>query len=429
MKPKDLAATEQQLIGGLLLYPERLEEVSSIIDTSDLATEPARMAIGGMVRLRKRGARRWVPHDLLAVSQVDEQYLAGAMELMPTDVVRLARLVRENAIERKTINLLRERAREIVDSDDVVQSLSRLTQELEQLRQRASTLGPSNMEAVTKTILRRAAQAKTGARRPVLLGEAFREVTDSMRGLMPGRLYILAGRTGTGKTAVALHWAFYGARRPLFVTSEMTEEDLLSRLMSHIAGIPQPCIEAGDLNDEDFERLEEARRQIMASDFAVLPANDKTADEVTAAIAELHRHRKFDLICHDYLQLFRKPRNAMSEYEAVSHSSRVMMHFAKRLGPPILQLAQLNRETERRENPEPKKSDLRGSGTIEQDADGIFLLHRPADYPWAKKQPMADDPSALLVKMDKNRSGPCGRWYVHTDFRTYRFQRGHLRAV
>lgn len=415
---------EKGLVSHLLNNPADFDVIAPALDEQDFHHPVTRRLFVGLRALRKMSPR-WSPYDVLGFCEARREdvteLVTGHCDFTPR--VSASKL-RQLRVQRDLSSTMRRGAIKIESAEeDLLGEVNRVMSDLDDLRRRATTLEPTDLGAATERILRRAAMAKTGQVRAIRMGQEFYDIWSDIRGLMPGRLYILAGVAGTGKTAVAMHWAFHGAERPLFVTSEMTEDDLLTRLMSQLAGVPQPVIDNGEFSDAEFERLEAARERIMQSDLHILEAHDKTAEEVAASIMEMHRARDFDLIVHDYLQLFRKPKAAMSEYEAVSASSRTMMMLAKRLGPPVLQLAQLNRELERRDNPEPKKSDLRGSGTIEQDADGIFLLHRPSDYADRRSHaPFTRDPSALMIKMDKNRSGPRGRWYVETDFRTYRFR-------
>lgn len=410
---------EKQVVGGLFVRPSEIDQTMRIVEPEDFVT-PARSLFAALINMRKRGFKTFKPNDVLAFCDVDADFIASCAELMPTHLAPVAEAIRDASLRRQAAEALGSARGAVLGSaDDVGSVLSTTANELDALRRRSSTLEVADMSKTLDNVFRKSAQAKTGERRPVGLGRAFADITERITGLMNGRLYILAGRPGEGKTAVALHWAFFGAKRPLFVTSEMTEEDLCTRLLSHLSGVPQPDIESGRLSDNDWDLLEAAREKILRSNFAVMASHGKSADSVSAAVSGMHRHMNYDLVVHDYLQLFKtSPRQ--SRFEAVGDASKTMMVLAKRLDIPVLQLAQLNRELERRDNPEPQLSDLRDSGEIEQDADGIFFLFRPANYA-NKRVPMADEPDALLVKMAKNRAGPRGKWYVRTNFSTYSF--------
>lgn len=424
-RPASPAELEKGLIGAMWgARPRDVDTVLGWFSVSDFTSPVAGRAFLGIRRMRELGYQDWEVNTLIAHCEITQEWLKEAVIMSPDRLLDFAAGLRDAALARQLRKICSAGAQINPARGEVCLAAHQVITELEALGERASDLTPTDMQATTLEILESMETGAAGAAL-VTMGEAFRHVTDAIDGLYPGRYYILGAVPGTGKTAVALHWAFHGAKRPLFVTSEMRSRDLLARLMSHLSGVSESKIHTGrGVTPDDRAACVEARARIMDSGLDILEAFGKTPSEIAASVMEVHRHRKYDLVVHDYLQLMRPPRASMSEYETVAHASEAMMVLTKRLHPavPVLQLAQLNRRLEQRDDPEPRMSDLRGSGTIEQDADGIFLLHRPANYPKApRRSPFFDDPSALMVKMVKHRFGPPGAWFVQTDS-AYRFR-------
>lgn len=421
---------ERLLVGLLIVAPHRLPEALARVDPGDFEDRRCRIVIERLKTLHENGFERWHMGDLMTIG-VEPKWLAETIEMSPLHLRPVLDEVAKATVRRRSMTAAqRMHARMHAGQEDPRAVLAETQAEVDDLRKKAMAEGPVAMTDILESVFRRIAQAKVGQRQPITLGPAFHHVTREIGGFLPGRMHVLAARPAVGKTAVAMSWAFDGnSKRPLFITSEMTREDLVMRLVSQLSGVSQPRLERGDFDEQDWGALEEAKARIEQRGVEVLEAHGKTADEAAEQVTALHERNPFDLVIHDYLQLFRGNERSRSEYDDVRQASKAMMTMAQKLDVPLIQLAQLNRELEKRDDPKPRLSDLRGSGTIEQDAWMIFFLHRPHDF--AARKPGArgaNDPNALQILLQKNRSGPRGEWFVETDFATYRFSRP-LKAV
>ncbi len=227
------------------------------------------------------------------------------------------------------------------------------------------------------------------------IGDLDRVIT----GLNRSDLILLAARPGMGKTSFALNIARYAActakKTVAFFSLEMSKEQLASRLLSTEALISGTKLRTGKLSDEEWDRL------IPASDVlskAELYLDDTPGITFTEMKSRLRRLRKLDLVVIDYLQLMESGRRIDNRVQAISEITRGLKILAKEMNVPVLTLSQLSRASEKRDDHRPQLSDLRDSGSIEQDADIVLFLYREGYY--------ADKSSDAAPTSDMN-SGEC----------------------
>lgn len=229
-------------------------------------------------------------------------------------------------------------------------------------------------------------------------------------GLQDGNLIILAGRPGTGKTALACQIAREVAdtQKPVALFSlEMSRAELALRLMCTLAGLSTHRVRRMDyeMTGEDWQKLLWAEDQLKALPLYVLDTDVSTIEAVRARARKLAKQKEIGLIVVDYIQLMTTRRSLPDRQQEVAEVSRSLKQLARDLEIPVLACAQLNRELEHRGDPTPRLSDLRDSGQIEQDADIVLFLH-------PNLQPSkADEVNCIIAK---HRNGPTGtvplRW-------------------
>lgn len=232
-------------------------------------------------------------------------------------------------------------------------------------------------------------------------------------GLYAGQLIIPAARPGVGKTVVGLQLALNAAvrqtpaRSTLFISLEMSKEELTLRALASIASISLTRLRTGDLDESAWAKVRAAQQRLAAAPLYLIDDPDVTPAAVSAHASRIKaRHRgDLGLVVVDYLQLMLDDQrdSRVEERVRLSNISRALKVLAKRLAVPVVALAQLNRDSEQRGDGRPKVSDLRGSGSLEQDADVVLLLHRPE---------MHDGETARVGELDiivgKNRNGAQG---------------------
>jgi replicative DNA helicase len=217
-----------------------------------------------------------------------------------------------------------------------------------------------------------------------------------------GNMVVIAGRPGSGKTAIALSLAIDSCRlaKVLFISLEMSKEELAKRYLSFIANVENYKIRSARLTESDLKQITE-QLYGMNMDFFLDDGSNSDINDIVAKI-KLHKAKHgLDIVFIDYMQLI-KSHQKVREQE-IAHISRTLKLLAKELGITIIALAQLSRETEKRAEKKPMLSDLRESGQIEQDADIVLFPFRPAYY--SDDKPEIEMDAELII--GKNRHGQC----------------------
>ena len=238
---------------------------------------------------------------------------------------------------------------------------------------------------------------------------------DKLMSLRAGGLYVLAARPGVGKTSFALSLvqnactdaSDVGGKDVLFFSLEVDRTDLVKKLLCGIGGIDFKALERGLLSDADSNNLSEAADQLRDWRLHLMDVADLTVQGMRSLVKRHQlEHPDLGLVVVDYLQLLRTTRRDVADYERISEISRMLKLIAMELKVPVLALSQMSRDNDKAAKPRPPRlSDLRGSGSIEQDADAVVFLHRDAD---------TDDPDTaetgrdLKLVLAKNRFGPLG---------------------
>ena len=250
----------------------------------------------------------------------------------------------------------------------------------------------------------------------------FTDVDKKLGGLAPGQLIILAGRPAMGKTAFALDVATNVAceqnQSVLICSLEMTKEELFGRILSKRLGVESWRLERGSIDSADFGRMGP-----VLDDFANYPLYiDDDPDTSITNIRSKARCQKMrhglDLLIVDYLQLMDVPGKIAGENQTqrITYLSRSLKQLARDLRIPVIALSQLSRACEQRTDKRPVLSDLRDSGSIEQDADKILMLYRESEY-----EEDCENPDHTSVLIRKNRHGPTGEVVLRFDRGTMSF--------
>ncbi len=234
---------------------------------------------------------------------------------------------------------------------------------------------------------------------------------EQVGGWMPGELIVLAARTSMGKTALAMQVASYTASRGrgvLFVSLEMKDRELISRLLCSNADVDSKLLRTGGTGLAEFGRLETARDNIANDPLLVLDPPRATVEKIRAMAKREAAHRPLRLIVVDYLQIAEATDKRVKRHEQVSHISRELKSLAKELDVPILALSQLNRESTKFERPQ--LHHLAESGSLEQDADAVLFIYRESKS--------ATDAELIVAK---HRHAPTGKIKLEWNGTTMRF--------
>ena len=245
------------------------------------------------------------------------------------------------------------------------------------------------------------------------LPTGFADFDRKTGGLRPGDLVIVAGRPSMGKTTLAMNIAEYAAVNPgtrssvAIFSMEMPAEQLLTRMLSSIGGVPLNGIRSGQISDEDWVRVTAATSQLSEARIFIDESPSLTPTELRARARRVAREHGLDLVVVDYLQLMQVPGTKENRATEIAEISRGLKALAKELQVPVIALSQLNRGVEQRTEKKPVMSDLRESGAIEQDADMILLIYREEVYD-------KNTPKRGIAEIDlaKHRNGEIGMFML-----------------
>ncbi len=251
---------------------------------------------------------------------------------------------------------------------------------------------------------------------PTIVPTGFRDLDECLTGFRPGQLIVLAAGPGTGKTAMSVNIIHNAAvkqkKTVLFFSLEMTQKEIVERMMSFAAGVDSGKLRKGNLSPEDFNNLYYAADELNTAplyldDRSLISPYDILAQarKLISSLRLTNPEARLDLIVADYIQIMKAGVNTESRSIEVAAITGGLKAIAKELSVPVLALSQLNRQRSKREGPpeskKPQLSDLRDSGAIEQDADVVMFIHR-------EMGPEVDSraPSEAEIIIAKHRAGP-----------------------
>lgn len=245
----------------------------------------------------------------------------------------------------------------------------------------------------------------------------YRDLDNMTAGLQKSDLIILAARPAMGKTTLVTNLAYNVAtlnrEAVLFFSLEMSKEQLTDRMLSDVAQVDSWSIRTGNLSDEDFERLSEASSEMSEAPIYIDDTAGTTVLDIRTKARRIDHQQKVGLIVIDYLQLIEPSGGSKgNRVQEISEISRGLKLLARELNVPVIALSQLSRTVEQRTPQVPMLSDLRESGSIEQDADIVMFIYREAYYnPETERQNITD------LILAKHRNGPVGRveLYFHPE--------------
>jgi len=433
--PPHAYEAECALLGAMILDGQVIGDVVQVIRNSDDFYRPSHAAIyQALVDIYDANE----PVDMVHLKQklddrdqLDQagglEYLLSLAESVPSAVTapHYANLVRDKSIVRHLIeaagNILQQA---YTSTEPVSHLLDTAERAIFQLAEKQSDTEATEIKILLQEAYERLETHDGSSVIGVETG--FYELDEMTSGLQKGDMIILAARPSMGKTALALNIAEHVAadsKVPIGVFSlEMSKQSLAERMMSSRSGVDSQRIRKRMLNENDFARLHETCSELSE---APLYIDDTPGLQILALRAKARRlaaRHGIRAIVIDYMQLMSSP-GAESRQQEVSVISRSIKELARELEVPVICLSQLNRAAESREGHRPRMSDLRESGSIEQDADVIMMLHREEYYhndpEWKLEHP--DMVGVAEVIIAKQRNGPTGTVQLQFNGQTTRF--------
>jgi replicative DNA helicase len=433
LPPQSLEA-EQSVLGAILIDRDTVVEVAEFLKPEDFY----RQANGTIYRAIVDLFERREPIDIVTVSEALERgndleavggraYLSSLSDQTPTAVhaVQYARIVERKAVLRNLIGAAGKIAGiGYEDPAEIQEAIDRAESELFQVSNRRITTGFSKLKDLLHEAYDRLdyLHAHRGEISGVRTG--FNDLDSLTTGLQKSDLIMVAARPSIGKTSFALNIAEHAAvheKKSVGVFSlEMSKEQLVLRLLSSVSNIDSQRLRTGFLEELDFARIAPAMNALSEAPIYIDDTPNISAMELRTKARRLQAESGLDLIVVDYLQLMQaqtQSRDA-NRVQEVSEISRGLKALARELSVPVVALSQLSRQPEMRESKEPRLSDLRESGSLEQDADLVLFL-------WREKERGADDQDTegevINLKLAKHRNGPTGEIQLYFKKRQTRF--------
>lgn len=419
-QPPHAIEAEMALLGAMILDWQVVGDVLQVLKGADDFYKPQHAAIfESVVELydQSQSVDMVQLNQKLADKQMLEEVggleaLLGLVDAVPdsSGAARYAQIVRDKAILRRLIETTGQVLHECYHSDEPVYDLlDRAETQIFEIAEKkgddqASELGPLLMETLEK-LEREDGKAITG------FESGFFELDGMTNGLQPSEMVIIAARPSMGKTAFAVNIAEHMAlinKVPVAVFSlEMSKQQLAQRMLCSRSGVDSNKVRRNMLNRDDFGKLTLTANELAAAPLYIDDTAGLTLMGLRAKARRLKQRHDIQAVFIDYLQLMSAPSAGRDgRQNEVSAISRGVKALARELAVPVVCLSQLNRAAEQREGHRPRMSDLRESGSIEQDADVIMMLHRE-DYFHRGEEEYVDDNMAEVI-INKQRNGPTG---------------------
>src|SRR5438067_8043154 len=436
---------EQALLGAILVNNEALYRVNDFIEPQYFF-EPIHRKIyvisRSLIRTGKLASpvtlKTFLPAEIDIAGLTLAQYLARLAAEATTiiNAVDYGRTIYDLAIRRELITIGEDMVNVAFDApvdfapNEQIEDAERRLYELAEIGRYGG--GFQKFESALTTAVDMAARAYQREGRLSGLATGLRDLDSKMGGLQASDLIIVAGRPGMGKTALATNIAYNVARGWRgevrsdgrietvnggivgFFSLEMSAEQLATRIIAEQTGIPSSMIRRGGINERDFEKIKDVAIDLQHLPFYIDETGGLTVAQLAARARRLKRQKGMDVIVIDYIQLLQgsSRRSQDNRVQEVTEITTSLKALAKELNVPIIALSQLSRQVENRDDKRPQPSDLRESGSIEQDADVVMFVFREEYYLANKEPPCRPNAPAwsrpMPMAAGRNRSpAPC----------------------
>ena len=415
---------EMAVLGGMLLSPEQvIAQVSERLDGShfyyathqvlfrEITDLQDRLKAVDMVTLTQRLQDKGLLEDIGGAA-----YLAELISRVPTtaNIEHYMNIVWEKHLLRNLINAAHEIIVKAFDQqEDVLDWIDEVEQQVLSVTNGKTTTGAKSSSVLVHEVMVQVEKMFTNRGIIPGLTTGFRDLDKLTSGLQPGTMFIIAARPSIGKTALAMNIAENVAidlNKPVGVFSlEMSSEELIKRMLCSRGAVNLRALNDGFPKERDHAALTTAASELIKAKIYIDDTPGLAINQLRARARRMHSQYQIELLVIDYMQLMRAPsrRADQSRQVEVADISAGVKALAKELKIPVIVLSQLNRQPEARDEGRPRLSDLRESGSLEQDADIVGLLMRPEV---GKDDPIEREKwkGKAMLYIAKQRNGPTG---------------------
>lgn len=419
--PQNLEA-ERSVLGALMLDKDAIINVANLIRQGDFYKDDHNMIFEAMIELYEKNE----PIDVLSLSNRLEEkgqiekiggssYLTSLVNTVPSsaNIVHYAKVVQKKSTLRKLIVA----ASEILElgykeDEDVEKVLDKAEQKLFQVSQKYLKQDFVPIRSILESAFNRIDELHKGDHKLRGIPTGFSDLDNILAGFQKSDLVILAARPSIGKTTLALDFARQIAIKEKvsvgIFSLEMSSDQLVDRMLAAESGVDLWRLRTGRLKsgegDDDFQRIGEAMGVLSEAPIYIDDAGSANVMEMRTMARRLQSEHNVGVIIVDYLQLMEGRSGGDNRVNEISEISRALKQLARELNIPVIALSQLSRAVESRSPQIPKLSDLRESGSIEQDADVVMFLYRED-----REKPDTPNKNIVEVHIAKHRNGPIGK--------------------
>ncbi len=408
---------EQALLGSVLIDPDAYTQVDGMIQASDFYRDKHRIiyeTIQALVNRAESADYLTICDELERINKLEEvggaSYLTSLINQVPTsgNAETYAQIIEDNSIRRRIIHAAGNIAASAMN-DTADDAMAIAEEQIFSISQRRNRSSYSKIHDVMAKCMKRLDEVSENRTSIVGVPSGFTVLDQLTKGFRRGALYIIAGRPGMGKTSAMLNMAYYAAKSDYkvgFFSLEMSEEELGYRLISCESGVNNTALQTGWIEQDDWEKVVYVMGEVAKSSLIIDDTGGISIAQLRSRARQMKAKEGLDLIVVDYLQLLtasKQGKRIDNRVLELGEISRDLKNLAKELDVPVLAGAQLSRAVEQRQVKIPQLSDLRESGSIENDADCVMFIYRDEVYnPETERKGLAD----LIVA--KHRNGPLG---------------------
>ncbi|WP_051322194.1 replicative DNA helicase [Alicyclobacillus contaminans] len=418
LPPQHLEA-ERHVLGAMLMSQDAATEAIELLDARDFYKREHQVLFSAMQKLAETGQ----PIDVITVTAQLQatpgsleaaggpDYIAGLASLMPTPLhlPHYANIIREKATLRRIIQTASELASSSYAGAPAMDVLADAERKIMELSQNRRTRDFTHISEILEGTFEHLEQLYGSEGQLTGVPTGYSDLDRMTSGFQKSDLIIVAARPSVGKTAFVLNISQNIAVRaglPVAIFSlEMSKEQLVQRMLCAEAYIDGHKMRTGQLDDEDWPKLSMGVSTLSNAPIYIDDSPGITIAEIRSKLRRLKMEVGLAFVAIDYLQLIRGRRSSgESRQEEISEISRSLKQLARELEVPVVALAQLSRSVEQRQDKRPMLSDIRESGSIEQDADVVAFLYRDDYY-----DPESEKKNIIEIIIAKQRNGPVGK--------------------
>ena len=421
LQPHNVEA-EEAVLGSLLIDSDAIIRIATFLEPADFYVERHNWIYETIRDLHERRE----PADMVTLTDELERrgllseiggpaYLTGLINATPTSihVEYYARIIERTAVLRRLIEAAGQIARlAYQDTEEVGEVVDRAEELIFGVASRRADRDLRHIRQALDKYFDRIEYLYQHRGEVVGVPTGLSDLDKLLGGMQRSDMIVMAGRPGMGKTSLALSIALQAARRiqkrVAIFSLEMSDEQLVQRLISAETGIDSQRLRLGDIKEDEWPTFIQATNLLASTSVFIDDTPAISALELRSKARRLHAEHGLDLLIVDYLQLMRGDSRSENRQQEISYISRSIKALARELNIPVLALSQLSRQVESRHDKRPILSDLRESGSIEQDADVVLFIYRDDVY-----NPDTEFPNLAELIVSKHRSGPTGVFSVY----------------